>query len=135
MNAWEVLECKQFGDIRLVGMYVLVSFSHMKIYQFKWLEVYKCIKMKRLVYIKFCFILLSYIHKNTIYCISLSMRLYSQVVVLKLLLSASYLADTFIQSDIHLCAHVLRSLYPRVDLAMSELANMQAWTTTALLPL
>ena len=29
MTAWEVLECERFGDIRLIGMYVLVSFNHM----------------------------------------------------------------------------------------------------------
>ena len=31
MSAWEVRQCERFGDIRLIGMYVLVSFSHMYI--------------------------------------------------------------------------------------------------------
>ena len=31
MTAWEVLEFQRFGDIRLIGMYVLVSFKHMAI--------------------------------------------------------------------------------------------------------
>ena len=29
MTAWEDRECERFGDIRLIGIPVLVSFSHM----------------------------------------------------------------------------------------------------------
>ena len=31
MSVWEGRECKRVGDIHLIGMYVLVSFSHMHI--------------------------------------------------------------------------------------------------------
>ena len=44
LSAWEVLECKHFGDIHLIWMYVLVSASHMSLYAIFYCRVGFCNK-------------------------------------------------------------------------------------------
>ena len=39
MSVQEVLECERFGDIHLIGMYVLVSFNHMQVCKYASMQV------------------------------------------------------------------------------------------------